>query len=63
MMSDGKVIPPAAVAVLISAGADKIYDTHDDAQAHRRRTPSWGLPPNRAALSKQWAATAATAYL
>jgi hypothetical protein len=60
-MADGKVIPPAAVSVL--SAHDLTYSPHWQAEAHRRRDPSWALPPNRSALSKQWIQAASTAYL
>ena len=60
-MADGKVIPPAAVAVMTAN--DLTYDTNYMAQAHHGRTPVWQLPPNRAALSQRWITTAATAYM
>lgn len=60
-MADGKVIPPAAVAVMTAT--DLTYDPNYSAQAHHGRTPVWQLPPNRTALSQRWITTAATAYM
>eukprot|EP00955_Chlamydomonas_euryale_P071742 361183-Chlamydomonas_euryale.AAC.1 len=59
-MSRDGVIPPCGRA---SAGADATYEPCDAAMAHRRKAPAWKLPPNRNALSKQWVASAALAYM
>ncbi|KAJ9531686.1 hypothetical protein QJQ45_021831 [Haematococcus lacustris] len=63
-----KVTPPASAPLhVVRPGqvVDKL--DHDPAdflsQGHRPRSPSWQLPPNRAALSKQWVSAAALAYL
>ncbi len=60
VMADGKVLPPAAIAVRRTA--DVVYDVDPAAEGHRQRPPAWPLPPNRTALSQRWVASAALAY-
>lgn len=61
VMADGKVTPPANVAVRVAN--DLTYDYDAAVEGHRGRPPAWQLPPNRNALSQRWVSTAATAYL
>jgi hypothetical protein len=62
-MSKDGVIPPASGPLRMGAGADVVYEPDDRVQAHRPRSPSWQLPPNRNARSKAWISSAALAYL
>ncbi|GIL57327.1 hypothetical protein Vafri_12588 [Volvox africanus] len=55
------VAPPAAV--MVKPANDLSYDYNIEIEGHRGRPPAWALPPNRNALSQQWMAAAATAYL
>lgn len=69
--SVGSVVPPASAPlekIRPSQAADVMYDVpyeghHGPIQGHAHRSPSWSLPPNRAAQSKQWVSSAALYYL
>jgi len=65
--SHGKTIPPASAPlqkIRPQQAADVMYEQTDPTvQGFNKRAPAWTLPPNRAALSKQWISAAALAYV